>query len=133
MLTELLTQYGPIPRMWWDMYSSDLSPDFNPGGFPGLFRNLTAHAKALSPSTLLLPGADGCLVGGETGSGSYPVFNYNEGPTGYACQGMNTPPPPSPTLIFAPHEQDHTILNPGDMVSAVGDVWRRGGSARPPR
>ena len=74
MLTELLTGYGPIPRMWWDMTSSDLSPEFNPGGFPGLFSNLSVLAKSLSPSTLLLPGPDGCLVGGETGSGSYPVL-----------------------------------------------------------
>ena len=124
MLTELLTGYGPIPRMWWDMTSSDLSPDYNPGGWPGLFRNLSAHAKGLAPATVLLPGPDGCLVGGETGSGSYPVFNYNEGPTGYACQAMATPPPPSPALIFAPHEQDHTILNPGDMWWWVqGHAW----------
>ena len=75
MLTELLTEYGPIPRMWWDMVSSTFAEPWNPGGFPGLFRNLSAHAKAIAPQTLLLPGTDGCLVGGETGSGSYPVFN----------------------------------------------------------
>lgn len=64
---------------------------------------------------MLLPGPDGCLVGGETGSGSYPVYNFNNGPTEYACQDMSTPPADSPTLIFAPHEQDHTIENPGDQ------------------
>ncbi len=115
MLTELLTNYGFIPRMWWDMVGFSMGEPWNPGGFPGLFNNLSAHAKELSPSTLLLPGPDGCLVGGETGSGSYPVFNFNDGPTGYGCQGMATPPVASPTLIFAPHEQDHSILNPGDM------------------
>lgn len=116
MLTELLTDYGPITRMWWDMYGMSLGgAPWNSGGFPGLFGNLSAHAKALSPQTMLLPGPDGCLVGGETGSGSYPVYNFNEGPTEYACQSMQTPPAESPNLIFAPHEQDHTILNPGDM------------------
>ena len=115
MLTELLTNYGVIPRMWWDMVSSTFSLPWNPGGFPGLFANLSRHAKALAPHTLLLPGTDGCLVGGETGSGSYPVYLFNDGPTGYACQRMDTPPAPSPSLIFAPHEQDHSILNPGDM------------------
>ena len=79
MLTELLTQYGPIPRMWWDMVNMRMGQPWNPGGFPGNFRNLSAHAKALAPTTLLLPGTDGCLVGGESGSGSYPVFNFNQG------------------------------------------------------
>ena len=124
MLTELLTLYGPIPRMWWDMVGLSMGLPWNRGDFPGLFQNLSAHAKALAPQTLLLPGPDGCLVGGETGSGSYPVYNYNLGPTAYACQAMPTPPTPSPDLIFAPHEQDHTILNPGDMWWWVqGHAW----------
>lgn len=79
MLTELLTKYGPIPRMWWDMVGMRIGQPWNPGGFPGNFLNLSAHAKALAPTTLLLPGTDGCLVGGESGSGSYPVFNFNQG------------------------------------------------------
>jgi alpha-L-fucosidase len=116
MLTELLTSYGPIPRMWWDMVGMSMGSPWNPGGFPQLFQNLSAHAKALAPDTVLLPGPDGCLVGGETGSGSYPVFNFNKGsPPGYGCQGMQAPPADTPDLIFAPHEADHTILNPGDM------------------
>ncbi len=124
MLTELLTNYGPIARLWLDMYKLDMSKEWNPGM---LWSNLTAHARALAPQTLLLPGPDGCLVGGETGSGSYPCFLFNEGPTGYACQGMDSPPPVTPTLIFAPHEQDHTILNPGDMWWWVkGHPWLSG-------
>ena len=124
MLTELLTLYGPIPRMWWDMVSSNLSPEYNPGGFPALFKNLSAHAKSLAPQTLLIPGTDGCLVGGESGSGSYPVYNFNQGPTGYGCQRMDSPPVATAATIFAPHEQDHTILNPGDMWWWVkGHVW----------
>jgi hypothetical protein len=204
MLTELLSSYGPIPRMWWDMVSSNEAPEYNPGGFPASFRNLSAHAKALAPQTMLLPGTDGCLVGGESGSGSYPVFNFNNGtlsntqqkhtllthtsttvsspsrafllisllcglrhvagPTGYvrkrlfllcgafvsfvpslswqnrcvssyegksenrrvfqACQKTTSAPKATPSLIFAPHEQDHTILNPGDMWWWVkGHVW----------
>ena len=124
MLTELLTGYGFIPRMWWDMVGLAMNPPWNPGGFPGLFANLSAHAKALAPSTLLLPGPDGCLVGGETGSGAYPNFNFNVGPTAYACQRMDAPPADTPALIFAPHEQDHTIENPGDMWWWVeGHPW----------
>ena len=121
MLTELLTGYGPIARMWWDMYLLDMSSEWNPGM---MWANLTAHARALAPQTLLLPGPDGCLVGGETGSGSYPCFLFNDGPTHYACQEMDAPPPVTPSLIFAPHEQDHTILNPGDMWWFVqGHPW----------
>jgi len=47
---------------------------YNPGGFPALFKNLSDHAKSLAPETLLIPGTDGCLVGGESGLGSYPVY-----------------------------------------------------------
>ena len=37
---------------------------------------------------------------------------------------MASPPPASSSLIFAPHEQDHTILNPGDMWWWVdGHAW----------
>lgn len=107
--------------MWWDMYKLNMGKEWNPGM---LWANLTAHAAALAPQTLLLPGPDGCLVGGETGDGSYPVFLFNEGPTGYACQAMKVPPPLTSTLIFSPHEQDHTILNPGDMWWWVeGHAW----------
>ena len=124
MLTELLTKYGPIPRMWWDMVGMSMGPEWNPGGFPGLFKNLSAHAKGIAPSTLLLPGPDGCLVGGETGSGAYPIFNFNNGPTAYACQQMSAPPQDTPSLLFSPHEQDHSILNPGDMWWWVeGHPW----------
>ena len=63
-------------------------------------------------------GTDGCLVGGESGSGSYPVFNFNQGPPGYGCQKMTAPPVATAATVFAPHEQDHTILNPGDMWCA---------------
>ena len=103
------------------MYYLNMGSEWNPGM---LWPNLTSHARALAPQTLLLPGPDGCLVGGETGSGSYPCFLFNDGPTGYACQGMVSPPPATPSLIFAPHEQDHTILNPGDMWWWVdGHPW----------
>jgi len=106
------------------MVSSNMSPTFNPGGFPALFKNLSSHAKSLAPDTLLIPGTDGCMVGGESGSGSYPVYNFNQGPTAEACQPMDAPPVATAATIFVPHEQDHTILNPGDMWWWVkGHVW----------
>ena len=33
MLTELLTNYGPIPRMWWDMVGMSMGSPWNPGAF----------------------------------------------------------------------------------------------------
>jgi hypothetical protein len=37
---------------------------------------------------------------------------------------MDAPPQASPTLQFSPHEQDHSILNPGDMWWWVrGHAW----------
>jgi alpha-L-fucosidase len=126
MLTELLTNYGPIQRLWWDMYGIP-EHGFNPGGFPAEFAELAAHAKSLQPETVLLPGPDGCLVGGEGGGGWYPVFNFNQGETFYECQEMATPPVPGNTTIFAPHEQDHSIQNPGDMWWWVpGHPWLSG-------
>jgi alpha-L-fucosidase len=133
MLTELLSNYGPIARLWWDDYGlaghrrqmrdQQAVPGHNPGGWPGFFANMTAHVHSLQQQTIMLPGPDGCLVGGESGSGSYPVFNFNEGPTRYGCQGSN-PPALTAATIFAPHEQDHTILNPGDMWWWVkGHAW----------
>ena len=59
MLTELLTNYGPIARLWWDNYNlpgrrrraldleGSAAPGHNPGGFPALFANLTAHVHSL--------------------------------------------------------------------------------------
>lgn len=124
MLTELLTGYGPITRMWWDMYQLNMGKEWNPGMSTASWDDLITHTRSLAPQTMLLPGPDGCLVGGESGDGSYPCFLFNEGPTGYACQEMKTPPNVSSTLIFAPHEQDHTIENPGDMWWWVdGHVW----------
>jgi hypothetical protein len=67
MLTELLTQYGPLSRMWWDMWQLDMGKEWNPGM---LWANLTAHTRALAPEMMLLPGPDGCLVGGATGRGA---------------------------------------------------------------
>jgi len=143
----------PIARLWWDNYNmagssiitegrlakttqrslfrtgdrgTDVVPGHNPGGFPALFANLTEHVRMLSPSTLLIPGPDGCLVGGEGGGGAYPIWNFNSGPTQYGCQGntAGVNPTPSPSLIYAPHEQDHSILNPGDMWWWVkGHPW----------
>jgi len=124
MLTELLTDYGPITRMWWDMYQLNMGKEWNPGMNTSSWDDLITHTRSLAPQTMLLPGPDGCLVGGESGDGSYPCFLFNEGPTGYACQEMKTPPNYTSTLIFAPHEQDHTIENPGDMWWWVdGHVW----------
>jgi hypothetical protein len=133
MLTELLTNYGPIARLWWDNYGlpgrrrrrrrlaseggGKPDPGHNPGGFPALFSNLTEHVHSLQAETIMIPGPDGCLVGGEKGTGAYPTWNFNEGPTHYGCPGLPTGPTVTQKhpLVYAPHEQDHSILNPGDM------------------
>lgn len=134
MLTELLTDYGPIARLWWDDYGlSRAAPDSPPapgqssGGFPAAFTNFTEHVRSLQSQTVILPGPDGCEVGAEGGVAPYPVFNFNQGPTKYppiACQSMITPPVATAGTVFAPHEVDHTVLNPGDMWWWVeGHAW----------
>lgn len=144
MLTELLTRYGPISRLWLDDYKLlgdppkprlrspiagggapqqqcnpgpgrfPRTPGTNPGGFPAAFANLTALIRRLQPSTIMLPGPDGCLWPTENGLAGYPVFNFNQGPTCHWCQPATAPPTPTAATLFAPHEQDYSILNPGD-------------------
>jgi hypothetical protein len=77
MTAELLTQYGPIARLWWDDYgltrrrrltSTYPSTGRNPGGFPAAFSNFTEHVRSLQNKTVILPGPDGCLVGASNTS-----------------------------------------------------------------
>jgi hypothetical protein len=134
MLTELLSDYGPIARLWWDDYGlSKAAPGSPPargqssGGFPAAFTNFTEHVRSLQSQTVILPGTDGCLIGREGGVSSYPVFNFNQGPTKYppiSCKNMATPPVATAATVFAPHESDHSILNPGNMWWWVkGHAW----------
>ena len=84
MLAELLTNYGPIARLWWDDYGLGRAPPGGPpapgdrGGFPEAFTDFTKLVRSLQSQTVILPGPDGCLVGRELGFGTYPVFNFNQ-------------------------------------------------------
>ena len=77
-LTELLTQYGPISRLWWDNYAIGCcQPVTHPGfycpgggttstpssGCPG-WQVVIDLVRDLSPTTAVVPGPDGCLVNG---------------------------------------------------------------------
>jgi alpha-L-fucosidase len=131
MLAELLTNYGPIARLWWDDYGLGRAPPGGPpapgdrGGFPEAFTDFTKLVRSLQSQTVILPGPDGCLVGRELGFGTYPVFNFNQGGERITCLEMAGPPVATngSNTRFAPHESDHTILNPGDMW------WWMGGQA----
>ena len=87
MLTELLTQYGPIYRIWFDNYMLDTAV-YQPYAVPGFtgdelittWETIIGHVQQISPNTIMLPGPDGCLNPGESGDGIYPVWNYNSGP-----------------------------------------------------
>jgi alpha-L-fucosidase len=123
MLSELLTMYGPIYRIWFDNYMLDSAdvqqyavPGFTGAALADTWATIVGHVKMLSPNTLMLPGPDGCLNPGEGGDGIYPVWNYQQGPTVYWGCGT-TPPSPnaSSTGYFAaPRESDYSVLNPGD-------------------
>lgn len=77
MLTEVLTNYGFIDRLWWDHYEMPCGHlSMCPGGFPAGWRNATDLVRRISPNTLLGTGPDvGHSYGGETGVGSYPIWN----------------------------------------------------------
>jgi hypothetical protein len=66
MVHELLTDYGTISRLWFDVFPSGPS-NWNPGGFPQEYHDLVAYVKEISPDTMLLSGSDGCMAGHEKG------------------------------------------------------------------
>ena len=68
-----------------------------------------------------------CLRNSDDGiKGTYPVFNFNQGGERITCLEMAGPPVATDgsNTRFAPHESDHTILNPGDMWWWMeGQAW----------
>ena len=89
VLTELLTNYGQIDRLWWDNYAigccQPVTHEFLycPGGgttstpspeCPG-WQLLIDTVRAVSPLTAVVPGPDGCLVNGESFGGTYPLYH----------------------------------------------------------
>jgi len=84
-LRELLTEYGPVSRLWWDHYLLDAFGEgetCNPGGhtpcpqgsFPAAWASFTAQVRAESPGTLICPGPDCMGHLWEGGMGTYPVW-----------------------------------------------------------
>jgi alpha-L-fucosidase len=125
-LTELLTSYGQIDRLWWDNYAIGCCQPvtheylYCPGGgttstpspaCPG-WQVVIDTVRALSPSTSIVPGPDGCLINGETAGGTYPLYHATSvAQNSYSCTDANSPNGGS---YFAVTESDYTILNPGD-------------------
>lgn len=78
-LRELLTNYGPISRLWWDHYkqgqgdSHKLAPHPD-GTFPDAWLTFIDAVRKLSPTTVMCPGPDCTGHLGEQGSGGYPVW-----------------------------------------------------------
>jgi hypothetical protein len=66
MVHELLTDYGTISRLWFDVFPSGPS-NWDPGGFPQEYHDLVAYVREISPDTMLLSGSDGCMAGHEKG------------------------------------------------------------------
>jgi len=126
-ITELLTNYGPITRLWFDNYALDgnkWQPVSSPyfictnddygTSCPGWI-NITSLVRSLSPNTLMIPGPDGCLVDAENLDGQYPI--YHAGDMGsYVCHDVTNPYPTNASVppTFLGIESDFSILNPGD-------------------
>jgi alpha-L-fucosidase len=125
MLRELLTRYGHIDRIWFDLWG-DACGRFGSGcpkgalDSPG-YDKITALVRSLSPRTVMLPGVDGCLsdVAVENGEATYPSWSYASS----SSPGQGNPANPvvcrqvlpnSSGAVFAAHEVDQTIMNPGD-------------------
>mmetsp|Transcript_126896 Transcript_126896/g.353350 ORF Transcript_126896/g.353350 Transcript_126896/m.353350 type:complete len:477 (+) Transcript_126896:52-1482(+) len=75
---ELLENYGPISRFWWDHYRGACNGKLDPcpGGFPNGWDRFTSLIRQASPSTIICPGPDCSGHLGEGGTGQYPVW-YN--------------------------------------------------------
>ena len=105
-LTELLTNYGPVARFWWDNYGIGCCQPvtheglYCPGGgtkstpsaaCPG-WQLLIDTVRALSPTTAIVPGPDGCLVNGEVFGGTYPLYHASSfAQASYTCNDASTP------------------------------------------
>jgi alpha-L-fucosidase len=124
LLQELLSEYGPIPRIWFDNFLLDVTtcqpaPNQN-AAFVGknllpTWSRIIGAAQLVSPNTFLFPGPGGCLNPGEAGSGVYPTWNYQPSnlPAVYwSC--ANAAPVPSQTYFSVVHESVISVLNPGD-------------------
>ena len=131
MVSELLTNYGTIDRLWLDMYGADCGQPGKPplcpqGVFPTSWTALTDHVRKMSPDTLMLPGPDGCENPHEWAIGVYPLVNMinntnlpSEGHPEMCGHGHNDDPsfqgdPQCTNCLYTPHESDLSIQNPGD-------------------
>jgi len=109
MIEEVLVDYGPVSRLWFDHYGSSCGGLSNcPGGFPEAWPEFIDMIRRVSPDTVIGTGIDvGHSKGGESGVGSYPIFNAcnisSEDATGkcgdYGIYGNK----------FMPREADATI------------------------
>jgi len=134
VLTELLTNYGHIDRLWWDNYAIGCCQPvthegfFCDGGGVGP-RNLTestcphwnemiATVRRLSPNTAIVPGPDGCLVNAETQGGTYPVVTTGPSTGGsYWCEGGLDP---GDGATFVVPESDFTFVSDNDWFWNTG-------------
>jgi len=126
-LTELLTRYGKIDRLWWDNYAIGCCQPVWAEGFfcpPGgttatpsaacpAWQTLIDTVRAVSPGTAMIPGPDGCLVNGESFGGTYPVWHASPvAESSYSCRGDVTQASGGGTFLL--RESDFTMLEPGD-------------------
>ena len=135
-LTELLTNYGQIDRLWWDNYAIGCCQPvtheylYCPGGgttstpsaaCPG-WQLLIDTVRAVSPMTAIVPGPDGCLVNGEQAGGTYPLFHASDlAESSYSCTRASQPFGGGAFLVT---ESDFSMLNPGDnWFWAPGDPF----------
>ena len=116
MITEALTHYGFIDRLWWDHYEdgcgglSECPKCDTPGSpycFPAAWANFTSLVHEVSPGTLMGTGPDiAHSAGGESGGGQYPAWNTcntTDGSPLTRCKTYGTDPYGQ---IFRPFEAD---------------------------
>jgi len=137
-LTELLTSYGQIDRLWLDNYAIGCCQPvttpllYCPGGgttsepsaaCPG-WQVLIDTVRALSPGTAMIPGPDGCLVNGESFGGTYPLYHASRhAQASYSCTDASAP---SGGQAFSLTESDFTVLQNDAFFWSASDTWYNG-------
>ena len=158
VLTELLTGYGAIDRLWWDNYAIGCCQPvtheylFCAGGgttstpgpsCPG-WQVLIDAVRTLSPATAIVPGPDGCLVNGEQMGGTYPLCELaflRSAPTAAAtrffhhvshspARAQTTPPRCRRTPTPAPRPA-RPLGAPFSRCPSPTFPWQRAGSGAP--
>jgi len=114
-LEELLTNYGPIGAIWFDIGTPT----------PELARELKGHVRELQPETIVSGRIDP-FGRWETGIGDYQSRGDNEIPEGLVEGDWETPATMNDTWGYKSYDQNWKST--GDLLGKLVDITHKGGN-----